>query len=65
MQQVEVGSLWLRMHDQRRYWICSRVTKINSSMYNVTLLCMEKEHISITLPVQYLMSAFKCIAKCE
>ena len=61
---VKIGSLWLRLHDQRRYWIVSRVTKINNIMYNVTLLCMD-ESITLTLPVYHLLQSFKCISKCE
>jgi hypothetical protein len=64
MKKVEIGSLWLREHDQRRFWICSRVTKINNTMYNVTLLSMS-EDLQITIPIYHLLQAFKCIGKCK
>ena len=64
MQPIEKGSLWVRLHDQRRYWICSRVTKINNTMYNITLLSM-REDLQITLPIHYLLRTFKCVGKCK
>lgn len=64
MKMVEKGSLWVRLHDDRRYWICSRVTKINNLLYNITLLSMS-EDLQITLPIHYLLSAFKCVGKCK
>lgn len=61
---VKIGSLWIREHDNRRYWIVSRLTKINTNRINVTLLSMSKD-LQITFPVDYLCKSFRCIGKCQ